>query len=191
MRPSRHRSAPGRRRRSAYRRPDVWSGPGRSARPPRAKTRQMRPPDSPSKRSAASCREWAQRRTPDVEARLGQVERRHGFLRGELSNGVRQCHVAVEILALQPWIARRAIISGHVVLRTLCRAGQETASQRAIGHESDPQGAQRWQRRALDVAFPQRVEFMRDGSWFFVAVNGPLIVSHRDAALRAALRESA
>jgi DNA-binding transcriptional LysR family regulator len=31
-------------------------------------------------------------------------------------------------------------------------------------------------------------EFMRDGSWFSVAVNGPLIVSHRDAALRAALQ---
>jgi DNA-binding transcriptional LysR family regulator len=31
-------------------------------------------------------------------------------------------------------------------------------------------------------------EFMRDGSWFSVAVDGPLIVSHRDAALRAALQ---
>jgi DNA-binding transcriptional LysR family regulator len=31
-------------------------------------------------------------------------------------------------------------------------------------------------------------EFMRDRSWFSVAVNGPLIVSHRDAALRAALQ---
>ncbi len=31
-------------------------------------------------------------------------------------------------------------------------------------------------------------EFMRDSVWFSVAVNGPLIVSHRDAALRAALQ---
>ena len=31
-------------------------------------------------------------------------------------------------------------------------------------------------------------EFARDGKWFSVAVNGPLIVSHRDAALSAALQ---
>lgn len=31
-------------------------------------------------------------------------------------------------------------------------------------------------------------EFAQDGRWFSVAVNGPLIVSHRDTALRAALQ---
>jgi DNA-binding transcriptional LysR family regulator len=35
---------------------------------------------------------------------------------------------------------------------------------------------------------PYNWEFMRDGSWFSVAVNGPLVVSHRDAALCAALQ---
>jgi hypothetical protein len=89
-----------------------------------------------------------------------ELTRRYALRLGELLHPVEELEVGAEVLALA---VRRAPPKGVLVevVERADRAGEEAATERTVGDETDPQLASGGKDRVLAVAAPQRVRGLK------------------------------